>query len=237
MIVILTLLLVLGGICPEEKKPVMLESSLDSEQGGGPASSGTFTPIDNSFRFKVDPREINKINTSDFKSIKEKINTIKDKVLDAKSRIMEVNTSSVKEKNVDVALSYLTIRHRDEMSSRFSLINLTYILDGEKIYSEYDLYKNKRDEFVIYDSMISPGHHEVIVQAIYTGNAEGVFDYLNDYRIKVRSRYSFVIKDGKKFALDCTGYETGKIFTSFRDRPALKFDTRDQNYIASKTGK
>jgi hypothetical protein len=214
----------------EEKAPVKIESKI---KGNENQKATTFAPLDNAFRFKVSPDEIKQVDLSDQKYLLEKINILKDKVLDVKSKAMLVRDPNLeKGRVVDVPIGYITIQHKDEMSSRFKMLSLTYIMDGEKVYSNYNLYKDKMENLIVYDSMVAPGHHDVIVQIVYTGNSDGVFDYLNDYRINVSSRLSFVVKDGKRLNLDVTGYETGKLFTAFKDRPGIKFNTSERNYLS-----
>jgi len=193
-----------------------------------------YTPIDTSEKFKVDPKDISNIKSLDIKTLQEKIESIKSKVLDSKSKLIEVT-----KENMDKAepVSYLSVQHVNDMSTRFNIIRLMYVLDGKNVYSGYDLYKENKNTYPIYNSFIAPGHHEVVVEAVYAGNAEGLFDYLNDYRIRVQKRYAFVVPDGKKMVVSSTSYEKGRIFTPFKDRPDINFEQKVLNTIEEKTEK
>jgi len=183
-----------------------------------------FTLDDNSTKYKVDPSEINKIKAMDVQAIKEKIESMRDKVLDSKSKLMEVSKDGLNA----APMSYLSISHINKMSSRFNIMSLKYILDGKSVFSVFDVNQDKQDAPIL-SSFINPGHHELVVEAVVSGSASGVFDYLKDYKIKVQDRYSFVIPDNKKVLISGISYEKGGIFTSFKERPAIKFETQLQN--------
>jgi len=209
------------------KAPIKLETKMKSEKEKNAIE--VFNPIDNSPKFRINPKELSVIKAMDAKTLKEKIESVKDQVLDAKSKLIEIT----KEKfSADTPLSYLSIQHKNRMGSRYSLINLTYILDGKKIFADHDLYKSKKDIYSVYNGFVAPGHHEVVVEAVYSGNGEGVFDYLADYRITTQKKYQFVVPDAKKIYLEGSGYESGSIFTSFKARPAIEFNKRIEDKIA-----
>jgi hypothetical protein len=193
-----------------------------------------YTPLDTSDKFKVDPKEISNIKSMDLKVLQEKIESIKSKVRDSKSKLIEVTKDSLYKEE---PISYLSIQHINDMSSRFNILRLTYILDGKNVYSGYDLYKSSNNTYPVFNSFVAPGHHEVIVEAIYAGNAEGLFDYLKDYRARVQRRYAFVVPDGKKIVVSGTSYEKGRIFTPFKDRPEISFEQKTLNTIEEKVEK
>lgn len=193
-----------------------------------------YTPLDTSDKFKVDPKEIGNIKSMDLKVLQEKIESIKSKVRDSKSKLIEVTKDSMYKEE---PISYLSIQHINDMSSRFNILRLTYILDGKNVYSGYDLYKSSSNTYPVFNSFVAPGHHEVIVEAVYAGNAEGLFDYLKDYRARVQRRYAFVVPDGKKMIVSGTSYEKGRIFTPFKDRPEISFEQKTLNTIEEKVEK
>ncbi|MFH1223078.1 MAG: hypothetical protein V1647_01890 [Pseudomonadota bacterium] len=211
----------------EKKQPIPIETKIRSESVKKPVE--VFTPVDNSSKFKIDPKELSVIKAMDARTLKEKIEFMKDRITDAKSKLIETTKDKF---SADTPLSYLSIKHKNDMGARYNLISLTYVLDGKKVFSDYDLYKSGRSEYSVYDAFITPGYHEVIVSAVYSGNGDGVFDYLSDYRVKTQKRHQFTVPDSRKFYLDVTGYKIGTIFTSFKNRPALAFDKRIEDTIA-----
>jgi len=209
------------------KQPVKIETrtkSSDLEE----QNVQVYTPMDSSEKFKVDPKEVSNIKNMDIKALQEKIEAIKSKVLDSKSKLIEITKDKIDRQE---PISYLSIQHLNEMSSRFNIIRLTYVLDGKSVYSGYDLYKTNKNSYPILNSYVAPGHHEVVVEAVYSGSSEGLFDYLKDYRIRVQRRYAFVVPEGKKVIVSGSSYEKGRIFTPFKERPDISFEQKMFNTI------
>jgi hypothetical protein len=210
----------------EAKNPIEPGSKLKKEKTQQVAE--TFTPTDNADRSKISTKEISEVNAMDSKAFQEKVDVIRNKVLDAKSKLIETTKQEI---ITGAPRSYLVIEHKDNMSSRFSILNLTYVLDGRRIYSDYDLYRNKKDVYPVFSAFVAPGHHEVLVEMVCSGSEDSAFDYLKDYRIKVKNRYSFVTPNSGKMKIEGASHESGTIFTSFKDRPAIDFDSSSENKI------
>lgn len=216
----------------DQDKPLKIDTKIkdDAEQ----KKTTVFSVEDNSTKFKIDPAEVNKIKSMDAQAVKEKIEMMRDKVLDSKSRLMEVSKQDLA---TEAPLSYISIAHRNRMSSRFHIMSLKYILDGKNIYSFYESGEIERKDYSVYSSFLAPGHHEVLVEAVVSGSASGVFEYLKDYKIKVQDRFTFVVPDKKKITISGISYENGSIFTSFKDRPAIKFESAVESRIAERIEK
>lgn len=212
---------------------VKLQTKVSKETQENSLSS--FTPLDNSFRFKIDPKELKDIKEADIQNIINEIDNIKSTIFDYKSKIVEAKRSL--KGIIDIPLANLQINFVKDMSSRYKVVNISCVLDGKIVYSNYDLKNQEVSKVDLYNSMIAPGFHDLVVQVVYIGSAEGVFDYLNNYRVKIRARHSFNIEDGVSYILTSQGYEKGSIFTSFKDKPDIKFLSKIENYaIASKDG-
>ena len=197
------------------KQPVKIETKMKSVSEEKTVQ--VYTPMEPSDKFKIDPKEISNIKNMDIKVLQEKIESIKSKVIDSKSKLIEVTKDTI---GKEEPISYLSIQHINDMSSRFNILRLTYMLDGKNVYSGYDLYKNSSNTYPVFNSFIAPGHHEVIVEAVYAGNAEGLF-----------------VPDGKKMIVSGTSYEKGRIFTPFKDRPDISFEQTTLNAIQEKVEK
>jgi hypothetical protein len=118
------------------------------------------------------------------------------------------------------------------MGSQFVLESVSYALDGAPIFtrvdSEGDL--DKKQEIEIFNGRIVPGNHAISVKLQYRGHGYGVFSYLEGYKFKVQSGYTFNAEGGKVTQIKIVGYEKGNITTDLKDRPAVKYDvevTRD----------
>ena len=70
------------------KQPVKIETKMKSNLDE--QNVQVYTPIDNSEKFKVDPKEVSNIKNMDINALQEKIESIKSKVLDSKSKLIEV---------------------------------------------------------------------------------------------------------------------------------------------------
>ena len=223
---------VYASLFAAEEQPVKLETKIKSTSEEKTVQ--VYTPLEPSEKFKVDPKEVSNIKSMDIRTLQEKIDSIKSKVVDSKSKLIEVTKDSV---DKEEPVSYLSIQHINDMSSRFNILRLTYMLDGKNVYSGYDLYKGNSSTYPIFNSFVAPGHHELVVEAVYAGNAEGLFDYLKDYRARIQRRYSFIVPNGKKIVVSGTSYEKGKIFTPFKDRPDINFEQKTLITIEEKVEK
>ena len=78
---------------------------------------------------------------------------------------------------------------------------------------------DKREEFEIFNGRIVPGQHQIAVRLVYRGHGYGVFSYLEGYKFKVQSSYTFNAEAGKVTTVKVVGYEKGGITTDLKDRP------------------
>jgi hypothetical protein len=122
--------------------------------------------------------------------------------------------------------------HRSEMGAAFLLESVAYALDGASIFTKADVNGDlsKREEFEIFNGRIVPGPHQIAVRLIYRGHGYGVFSYLEGYKFKIQSSYTFTAEPAKLTTVKVVGYEKGGITTDLKDRPAIRYDiqiTRD----------
>jgi len=112
------------------------------------------------------------------------------------------------------------------MGPQFLLESATYILDGAPIYAKLDKEGDlaKREEFEIFNGRIVPGNHQVTVKLVFRGHGFGVFSYLDGYRFKVQSAYTFNAEPGKVTNVKVVGFEKGGITAELQDRPAIRYD-------------
>jgi hypothetical protein len=122
--------------------------------------------------------------------------------------------------------------HRNEMGSAYVLEQASYALDGAPIFSRVDNEGDldKKQEIEIFNGRITPGNHQISVKLQYRGHGFGVFSYIEGYKFKVQSSYTFDAQGGKVTQVKVVGYEKGNITTDLKDKPAVKYDvevTRD----------
>jgi hypothetical protein len=62
------------------------------------------------------------------------------------------------------------------------------------------------------------------VQLVYRGHGFGLFSYLEGYRFKVQSSYTFNAEPGKAMTIKVVGFEKGGLTAELKDRPSVRYD-------------
>ena len=165
------------------------------------------------------------------KTLEEEVVDLKEKIYRSKARLLLLQESVL---GGDVSTgSRAVIVHKNEMGGSFMLESVAYALDGAPIYTQVDTEGDlgKRQEFEIFNGRIVPGQHQIAVRLVYRGNGYGVFSYLEGYKFKVQSSYTFNAEPGKLSTVRVVGFEQGGMTTDLKDRPAVRYDlesTREQ---------
>jgi len=159
------------------------------------------------------------------KGLEEKVNQLKEKIFRSKARLM-----LLRETVLTGVISGATakISHSNEMGAAYKLISAAYYLDGAPIFKKVDLEGSldEKKEFEIYAGNVVPGPHLISVQLQYRGHGFGIFSYLEGYRFKVKSSYSFNAEEGKITDIKVVGYEKGGLTTDLKDRPSIRYDVK-----------
>ncbi len=158
------------------------------------------------------------------KTLEERVNDLKEKIFRTKARLMNLQEMVI---GGDVTSgARAVIFHRNEMGAQFVLESATYTIDGAPVYTKVDKEGDldKREEFEIFNGRVVPGNHQVTVKLVYRGHGYGVFSYLDGYRFKVQSAYTFNAEPGKVTNVKVVGFEKGGITAELRDRPAVRYD-------------
>jgi hypothetical protein len=158
------------------------------------------------------------------KSLEENVNDLKEKVFRTKSRLLLLQEAVLGQDITAGAKAVLL--HRNEMGSSFVLESVAYALDGAPIFTKADNDGDldKKQEFEIFNGRIVPGNHQISVKLQYRGHGYGIFSYLEGYKFRVQSAYTFNAEGGKVTQVKIVGYEKGNITTDLKDRPAVKYD-------------
>ena len=158
------------------------------------------------------------------RSLEERVSDLKEKIFRTKARLMNLQEMVI---GGDITTgSKAVLVHRNEMGSSFYLEGVAYALDGAPIYTKLDQGGDleKREEFEIFNGRIVPGNHQISVQLTYHGHGYGLFSYLEGYKFKVQSSYTFNAEAGKVNTIRVVGFEKGGITTELKDRPAIRYD-------------
>ena len=158
------------------------------------------------------------------KTLEEQVVDLKEKIFRTKARLLLLQETVLGGDLSSGARAVLF--HRNEMGASFVLESVAYALDGAPIFTKVDENGDldKREEFEIFNGRIVPGQHQIAVRLVYRGNGYGVFSYLEGYKFKVQSSYTFNAEAGKVTTVKVVGYEKGGITTDLKDRPAVRYD-------------
>lgn len=158
------------------------------------------------------------------KTLEEEVVDLKEKIYRSKARLLMLQESVL---GGDVSTgARAVVVHKNEMGGSFMLESVTYALDGAPIFTQVDTEGDlgKRLEFEIFNGRIVPGQHQIAVRLVYRGNGYGVFSYLEGYKFKVQSSYTFNAEPGKVSTVRVVGFEQGGLTTDLKDRPAVRYD-------------
>ncbi len=166
------------------------------------------------------------------RTLEERVSDLKEKIFRTKARLMNLQEMVI---GGDITTgSKAVLVHKNEMGSSFYLESAAYALDGAPIYTKMDVDGDleKRSEFEIFNGRIVPGNHQISVQLVYRGHGYGLFSYLEGYKFKVQSSYTFSAEPGKVSTIKVVGFEKGGLTAELKDRPAVRYDVdvqREEN--------
>jgi hypothetical protein len=170
------------------------------------------------------PKTAEEAFTTRVKTLEEQVVDLKEKVFRSKARLQLLQESVL---GGDLSTgSRAVLFHRNEMGNSFVLESVTYALDGAPIFTRADESEelSKREELEIFNGRIVPGQHQIAVKLVYRGHGYGVFSYLEGYRFKVQSSYTFNAEPGKVTTVRVVGFEKGGLTTDLQDKPAVRYD-------------
>lgn len=158
------------------------------------------------------------------RQIEERVVSIKERIFNTKTRLLLLKEQILEQV---VAESRAVLIHRNEMGNFFLLKEVTYFLDGKKIYYQDNSngLLSQRKEFEIYNGSVIPGNHSLSVEMVYQGNSE-LFSYLKGYVFKLKSSYTFYATKGRITEVGIVGYERGGVGTDLEDKPYIKYDVK-----------
>ncbi|MFZ5470777.1 MAG: dihydrolipoamide acetyltransferase [Myxococcota bacterium] len=159
------------------------------------------------------------------KTLEEQVVDLKEKIFRTKARLLLLQ-ETVLGGDLSTGARAVLI-HKNEMGSSFVLESVAYALDGAPIFTKVDPNGDldKREELEIFNGRIVPGQHQIAVRFVYRGHGFGVFSYLEGYKFKVQSSYTFNAEAGKVTTVKIVGYEKGGLTTDLKDRPAVDYRT------------
>ena len=199
---------------PPPPPPAASTATPSADSAGTPAPDAGAKP-------SVSADEANELKV---RSLEERVSDLKEKIFRTKARLMNLQEMVI---GGDITTgSKAVLVHKNEMGSSFYLESVAYALDGAPIYTKVDVDGDleKRGEFEIFNGRIVPGNHQISVQLTYRGHGYGLFSYLQGYKFKVQSSYTFNAEPGKVSTIKIVGFEKGGLTAELKDRPAIRYD-------------
>jgi hypothetical protein len=158
------------------------------------------------------------------KTLEEQVSDLKEKIYRTKARLLLLQETVL---GGDLSTGARAVLfHKNEMGSSFVLESVAYALDGAPIFTKVDVNGDldKREELEIFNGRIVPGQHQIAVRMVYRGHGYGIFSYLEGYKFKVQSSYTFNAEGGKATTVKIVGFEKGGLTSDLKDRPAVRYD-------------
>lgn len=158
------------------------------------------------------------------KTLEEQVADLKEKIFRTKARLLLLQETVM---GGDITAGARAILfHRNEMGKTFALESVAYALDGAPIFTKADQNGDlaNREEIELFNGRIIPGQHQIAVRIAYRGHGYGVFSYLEGYKFRVQSSYTFNAEPGKVTTIKVVGYEKGGLTTDLKDRPTVRYD-------------
>jgi hypothetical protein len=158
------------------------------------------------------------------KTLEEEVVDLKEKIYRSKARLLLLQETVL---GGDLSTGARAVLfHKNEMGSSFVLESVAYALDGAPIFTKVnqDGDLDKLEEFEIFNGRIVPGQHQIAVRFVYRGNGYGVFSYLEGYKFRVQSSYTFNAEATKVTTVRVVGFEKGGITADLKDRPSVRYD-------------
>ena len=204
---------------------------LASPQAGGKAPAAPPAPAAEAAKAPAGADEQNELKA---RTLEERVSDLKEKIFRTKARLMNLQEMVI---GGDITTgSKAVLVHRNEMGSSFYLESVAYALDGAPIYTKVDQDGDleKREEFEIFNGRVVPGNHQISVLLVYRGHGYGLFSYLEGYKFKVQSAYTFNAEPGKVNTIKVVGFEKGGFTAELKDRPAIRYDVDVQREESAK---
>lgn len=195
---------------PARSAPAPAQPSASGQPAAGGEAAPGLSTSDEAYRLRI-------------KSLEEKVNDLKEKIFRSKARLLILQETVLAGV---ISGAKARIVHRNDMGSSFRLESVQYALDGAPIFQRTDVDGElaEEKEIEIFNSAIVPGNHNVSVYMVYRGHGFGVFSYLEGFKFKIKSSYTFHAEEGKVTTVNVVGYEKEGLTIELKDRPSVRYD-------------
>jgi hypothetical protein len=216
-----TLTGVAAGFCLFLAGPLYAQEAVDGPGTGG-ASTGTAAMAGGGTSTGRSSSDVN--YELRLRELEDRMNELKEDIFRSKSRLFLLRETILRN---EVGGSRAVIRHVNELSSTYTMLTISYSLDGEPVlFLNDDGNTDMSATQMIYDGALLPGPHNLAVSYEVQGNGRGVFEYMEGYRIPVLSSYQFDVEEGQTMELDVVIVEAGGVNRPLEERPDVRYEVR-----------
>ncbi len=161
----------------------------------------------------------------ELRTVEESVHNLKERVFRSKATLQLLRELVIESATMG---SGVQIWHVDDLPRAYEMDSVQYFLDGRSIYawSREEGSKEQPEDIQIRDQTVSSGAHTVQVTMLLRGNGGGLFGYVQNYRFKVQSSYTFEVTDGRLTTLRVRAIARGGVRKSFVDRPTVEYEER-----------
>ncbi|NUN14747.1 MAG: dihydrolipoamide acetyltransferase [Myxococcales bacterium] len=166
------------------------------------------------------------------KELGERVEGLKERVHESKSRLLLLKEQILHDV---IAEAQVTLVHRNELGASFTIEFVRYTLDGVQIYAQANNDARVLDHsrhFQLFRDTLVPANHVLSVEIVLRGEG-GLFSYVDGYRFRIRSNYTFYAPKAKITHIDVVVFENGGGLTTLEDRPAVRYDVRHEDAVAA----
>ncbi len=162
------------------------------------------------------------------RELEERVVDLKEKVFKSKTRLMLLREQLL---HNAIAEAGAVIIHENDMGVSFTLEQVLYTLDGDRIFFQDNRDGSLDDQksIPIFNGILPSGDHILGVEMTFRGDGT-LFSYIDGYQFKVRSTHSFVAAKGRILRIRAIGFERGGMTTRLDQKPFVRFETQVYKY-------
>jgi hypothetical protein len=163
----------------------------------------------------------------ELRSAEEEVHALKERVFRSKATLQLLRELAVEGAH---SAAELRVTHVEALPRAFEIDSIQYFLDGKTIWS-WAAGEGSGEvpaELLVRDQPIAAGQHNLQVAMTVRGEGRGVFEYLDDYRLKVESSYPFQIEGGTVTDLTVKVVVKGGVQKKFTERPTVVYEERHE---------
>lgn len=156
------------------------------------------------------------------------VDKLRDGVLNTKLQL-QMFQEILKSEGINRYYPKLVIGFRNDLTERYRIFSVEYIIDGVKtFFYQVDLDEKKdrktasTNDVQEFSTTISPGKHTVQVVVSFVGNDSGIFSYLSEYKVQVTEDKNYDFEKNNDYKLSVRTYEHGGLLTDFKDKAKLE---------------